>query len=178
MIKANLFTIALSSIVFLLGVSCIEDNTLEIGSVEGYKPVYAESYQTEILFQAPRAMESPGKIYVFGNYLFVNEMQNGVHVINNSDPSNPINTAFIQIPGNVDIAVRDYVLYADNYTDLVAIDVSDMNNPLVCDREVNVFSIQRDYPDMFGVYFECVDKSKGVVTGWIPATIVNPKCSR
>lgn len=178
MIKANLLSSAVVSVVFLFS-ACIEENAYQkIGPVEGYKPVYAESFQQEVLFLAPRTIASPGKIYVFGNYLFVNEMLEGVHVINNTDPSNPINIAYIQIPGNVDIAVRENVLYADNYTDLVAIDMSDVNNPKVCDRETNVFNIMQNYPDMSGVYFECVDRSKGVVTGWIPATIINPKCSR
>ncbi|MDH5475025.1 MAG: hypothetical protein OEX22_04980 [Cyclobacteriaceae bacterium] len=177
MIKANLYISALVLFVLLFG-ACIEENTFGVGSVEGYKPVYADSFQKEVLFLGPRNIESPGKIYVYGNFLFVNELSNGVHVINNSDPSNPINMAYIQIPGNVDIAVRDYVLYADNYTDLVAIDISDLNNPKVCDREMDVFRVHSNYPNMFGIYFECVDESKGVVTGWEPATIIDPKCSR
>ena len=32
-----------------------------------------------------------------------------------SDPADPQNIAFITIPGNVDIAIKENVLYADSY---------------------------------------------------------------
>jgi hypothetical protein len=51
-----------------------------------------------------------------------------IHVINNSNPSRPENVAFIDIPGNMDMAVKGNILYADLYTDLVALDITDPMN--------------------------------------------------
>lgn len=68
-----------------------------------------------------------GKLYIYGNYIFLNEPTKGVHIIDNSNPAAPVNKAFVPIPGNVDIAVRGNYLYADCWADLVVLDVS---NPL------------------------------------------------
>ena len=73
-------------------------------------------------------MEATGKIYIRGNYIFLNEVDKGIHVINNSNPSRPENVAFIDIPGNMDMAVKGNILYADLYTDLVALDITDPMN--------------------------------------------------
>lgn len=40
------------------------------------------------------------------------------------NPSDPINRAFVKIPGNIDLAVRGNILYADLGVDLVAIDIA------------------------------------------------------
>ena len=74
----------------------------------------------DIGIEAPRELKKTGKIYLKGDYILVNEMHQGVHVINYKDPSNPKNLAFVKIPGNVDVAVKENILYADNYMDLVA----------------------------------------------------------
>lgn len=69
-------------------------------------------------------LENPGKIYVRGTYLFINERKEGIHLIDNANPANPRVVSFLNIPGNTDIAVRGNVLYADSYTDLLAFDIS------------------------------------------------------
>jgi hypothetical protein len=55
----------------------------------------------------------------------VNEVNKGIHVIDNSNPSAPKNISFIKIPGNVDLAVKGNYLYADSYTDLAVFNISD-----------------------------------------------------
>jgi hypothetical protein len=81
-----------------------------------------------ILTAAARELKNPGKIYVKGNYVFINEIKEGIHVFDNSNPSAPKAVAFWPIPGNGDMAIRNNVLYADSYTDLVALDIT---NPLI-----------------------------------------------
>lgn len=66
-----------------------------------------------------------GKIYMQGNYIFLNEQGKGIHIIDNSVPSSPRNISFIAIPGNEDIAVSGHTLYADSYSDLVVLDITD-----------------------------------------------------
>src|SRR5688572_15739272 len=67
------------------------------------KPVYASkaTVLSNIRSNNPRPLEAPGKIYILGRYLFVNEIDKGVHIIDNSNPSNPRAVAFVDIPGNI-----------------------------------------------------------------------------
>ncbi len=72
----------------------------------------ADARKIEVL--SPKSLTNPGKIYTYGSTLFINELNAGIHVINNSNPQNPVPLKFIKILGNVDIAVKDNILYADN----------------------------------------------------------------
>jgi hypothetical protein len=74
--------------------------------------------------QGARAVENPGKIYYKAPYIYINERYKGVHIINNSDPQNPVTESFILAPGCIDIAVKGTILYMDNAVDLVAFDLS------------------------------------------------------
>lgn len=128
--KKNAFLllfITLSSFAFFQG--CIKDNCSRTYHYTYYQPVYKTTAQvrSNIRSNAPRPIERPGKIYVRGSYIFLNEIDKGIHIIDNSNPSAPVAKAFIDIPGNMDIAVKGNTLYADLYTDMVALDIS---NPL------------------------------------------------
>jgi hypothetical protein len=107
----------------------------------GWEPVtfsmsdVIDSIKTE----APIALENPGKIYFKDDYIYVNEVKRGVHVIDNSNPASPKNIAFIRIPGNYDIAIRNNTLYADSYIDLVALDISNPQNVTISKRVEKVF---------------------------------------
>jgi hypothetical protein len=57
----------------------------------------------------------------------LNEIDKGIHILDNSNPANPKNVAFVDIPGNMDLAVKGNMLYADLYTDLLTLDIT---NPL------------------------------------------------
>ncbi|MEI9810605.1 MAG: hypothetical protein WDO16_23555 [Bacteroidota bacterium] len=87
--------------------------------------------RANIKSNAPKEIVKTGKLYIFGHYIFLNEIDKGIHVINNANPASPQQVAFIDIPGNLDIAVKGNTLYADLYTDLVAIDISDPSHAVV-----------------------------------------------
>ncbi len=89
---------------------------------------------------SPQPLVKPGKIYTKDGYLFINELKEGIHVIDNRDPSSPKQLAFINIPGNGDIAVRDQFLYADSYMDLVTFDISNLTDIHEVARVQNVFT--------------------------------------
>ncbi|HET9434503.1 MAG TPA: hypothetical protein VFO37_12140, partial [Chitinophagaceae bacterium] len=114
----------------LLFSACIKDRCTQEHTYSYYLAVYKTKTEVRanIGSNAPREVETTGKIYVRGNYIFLNEMDKGIHVINNANPSKPENVAFIDIPGNMDMAVRGNMLYADLYTDLVALDITDPLN--------------------------------------------------
>jgi len=105
----------------------------------------------------------PGKIYFKDQYMYINEYQKGIHVVDLSDPENPNPIAFIEIPGNVDMAIRNDVLYADSYIDLLLIDIS---NPLL-PKELKRFEELFEYviPPYDPEYpLDEIDEEKGVIT--------------
>ena len=145
---------------------------------EGYRPIYSSQNEIrQVTTEAPRALRKPGKIYVRGNYLFINEQGKGLHLIDNADPRVPRKLSFIKIPGNVDIAVKGNLLYADNGRDFVVLNIADPTNVQLVKRIENAFPIQ-SFPPYIQTYFECVDESKGVVIGWEKAKMNRPKCYR
>lgn len=118
------------------------DNCEETRTFKTYKQVTIAQNEIRqaVKTEASKMLVNPGKIYVKGNYLFINEIKKGLHVIDNSNPSAPKIIAFITIPGNGDMAVKDNILYADSYTDLVAINISDPTNVKEVGRVENVFT--------------------------------------
>lgn len=100
----------------------------------------AVEVRSQVKVQAPADLEQPGKIYIKDQYLFINEIKKGIHVIDNSNPSNPRHISFISIPGNGDMAVKDHILYADSYMDLVAIDISNPAQAYEAGRKQEAFT--------------------------------------
>lgn len=92
-----------------------------------YTPNYATLTEVRANMKSSpvRALKNPGKIYIYGDYIFLNEVDEGIHIFDNSQPSAPKRISFIPIPGNADIAVTGNTLYADSYSDLVTFDISD-----------------------------------------------------
>lgn len=107
----------------------------------------------------PVALVNPGKIYLKGNYVYVVEAFKGIHVINNTDATNPVNEKFITLPGIVDLSIKDHVLYADNAVDLVAVDVSDLSNVKVVSRIKDVFP-ELSHPEWGGIPWEYMRQNR------------------
>jgi len=123
---------------FLLLQSCVDP--VESEPETEYEPVLMSRNDLDksIKLLPPQALKNTGKIYYRYPLLFINEKYEGVHIFNNADPTNPTNIGFIQIKGNVDIAIKDHVIYADNTVDLVALHY-DGNTVEVLERNKNVF---------------------------------------
>lgn len=104
-----------------------------------FKPVLMKRQVLENSYRVkdPRDIRSAHKIYVQDSLLLVLEQYEGIHLIDNSDPSNPLRRGFLHLPGTQDIAMKDHYLYADNAVDLVTIDLSKWPPPLI-DRDRNV----------------------------------------
>ncbi len=139
-----------------------------------YQPIYASPAElARIESQPGRALRRPGKIYVKDNYLFVNDLGEGIHIIDNSDPASPRKVSFLRILANYDMAVKGSYLYADNASDLVVLDIRDPLNIKVVKRIEKAIP-QSDYPPYANVWFECVDKGKGAVVGWEKVNVSSP----
>ncbi len=160
---------------------CVTDPASEPDfETTGMKPIYltGEAWDA-ITVQEAQPIKDLGKIYYKDQHIFVNEVNKGIHVIDNTDPYNPLPIKFIKIWGSKDIAIKGNILYADNITDLVAIDISDLNNIVVTKRVPELYGLeQSSYPENYEGYFECVDATKGTVVGWEEADLMNPKCLR
>jgi len=154
----------LFSILGLALTSC-EDKRLQ--SYLANVPIYL-SYENlrssfEVSTEAP--LEKPGKISFYGSYMYINEYQKGIHVADLSDPSQPELVAFIEVPGNVDLAIRNNLLYAESYVDLLVIDISNPEQPVLNTRVEDLFEYiippyDYDYP------LEEIDQEKGVITAY------------
>lgn len=107
---------------------CLKDYTVR--QVTYYKPLFKTTAEVRADIKSGDAevLAYPGKLVYKDGFVYLNELMKGVHVIDMRNPAQPVNKAFIKIPGSVDIAVRGNILYADMYTDLVAIDITDPNN--------------------------------------------------
>jgi len=126
--------------------SCLKDECTGTQYFVKQEAVWvAESnFRTDFKAEEARALKNPGKIYAYGNYIFINERYEGIHIINNSDNGNPQKISFIPITGNVDMAVKEGILYADNVTDLLAIDISNPIAPKLLNRTEKIFDKQND----------------------------------
>lgn len=148
----------------LLLPGCLKDRVSE--HYQYVAPVY--SLKSTVLAQIngdpAQTVSQAGQLYVKGSYIYLNDMNKGIHVIDNSDPSHPVQTAFLNIPGNENIGIRNNILYADMYGDLLAIDISDVHHAKILSVLWGFFT-SRSY----GV------DSNYVVTSWaIRDTVIRP----
>ncbi len=140
---------------------CLRDTCNSTRTYTRFDPVYKtpEQCRVDVKAEGPRALKQPGKMYYIGNYLLINELHEGIHVIDNSDPAKPTPIAFWSIPGNVDMSVRGNYLYADQYIDLLSIDISDIQNPQLVCRKQEVFQLHG------------FDPSRGYLVDYVQSTI-------
>ena len=116
-----------------------------------YTPVYMDraAMENAVKIEAAQPLSSTGKIYIYGQYILVNEKFKGIHVIDNSNPSAPKNIAFLHIDGCIDMAMKNNVLYADNAVDLLALKTADnFASVQVTERIRNIFP-ETESPDRY-----------------------------
>jgi len=142
--------------------SCVKDNITRSYTYSYYLPVYKTTAEVRanIRSNTPQEVVNPGKIVLLGNYIFLNEVDKGIHIIDNHDPASPRNVAFIDIPGNMDLALKGNTLYADLYTDLVTLDISNPLNVVVKKYNEGVFPY-RSYGNGF------YNDSSKVIVNWL-----------
>ena len=131
----------------------------------------------------PRSTVNAGKIYTVGNLIYQVEQDSGIHVINYANPSSPQKLGFIKSFLCKEVSVKNGLIYTNNFSDLVVIDASDLNNVRELSRTVAVFpDLALQYPPkpdpVTTIYFECPDPKKGIIISWQKKTIDNAKCWR
>jgi hypothetical protein len=111
-----------------------------------------------------------GKICSYNGYLYVSERGKGIHIINNTDPSNPTIVGFIELTGSYDLFIYNRVLYADAFIDLVCFDITSPADPKLKGRLENAFpEILPPIENNFGYdYALCQEgiANNGIIVGW------------
>jgi hypothetical protein len=140
-----------------------------------HEPVYLswDEFRSSVEVLPPRKIMKRGKIYVKDSYLYVNEPNKGIHVVDNSDPNKPVQKCFISIPGNIDLAIKGSFLYADSYVDMLVFALTINPEDIVMIRRIeDVFEYnpRQNTPFSGGearrFWPGPTDKDEGVVVGW------------
>lgn len=130
------------SVLALLTTGCFQFVDFTEPKLESaYDPILMSRKQleTSVVKKEAQPIIKPGKLYRYGQYILINEQFAGVHLINNQDPRSPQNIGFIQVPGSVDFAVKNNIMYVDNAVDLVSIDLTNLNAVQITKRIKDAF---------------------------------------
>ena len=158
------------------------DNSLDIDlvTVEALAPIYTQIEVGDLVSEDIRPFGEIGQTDYYKDYILIIEEEMGIHVIDNSDTNNPIKTAFLNLPGISDFNLSEDYLVASLANHIVTVEIIDFQNSSITSM------IEQQSPNGFGSFpnmefngkFECVDLSKGIVSGWELKMVVNPKCQR
>ncbi len=151
----------------------------EMVDVAYYVPQYETTTQlaAKVSVDPPKDYAEAGKIVTYQNYIFINRPNEGVHVVDNSNPAAPVNLHFINIPGSLDLSIIDDHLYSDMFSALVVFNISDVTQPdLIEDFTVEDVFYYNPYHtlerfsnttnDYTYSHYESIDDSRGIVTSW------------
>jgi hypothetical protein len=163
-----MYNICLTGILTFLLSGCMKDKITRTYKIS--TPIYEvlSEFRESIRSQPAEPVTTAGKITVHGRYIYLSEPNQGIHIIDNSNPASPKNVSFINIPGNQDMAITGNTLYADAYGDLVTFDISDPQHVIAKNFAANVFPDHTIY--YLGTAFvagNSIDPSTiNVIIGW------------
>jgi hypothetical protein len=135
----------------ILTVSCIWHTEDNFSSTSQYEAVIMnrQDFENTVGTFASQDIIKSGKIYIFENLLFISEVNDGFHVFNYQDPTNPVPIKYIKAPGATDLAIRNGILYINQATDLITLKFNEQTLSFdLMHRNKNVFP-QKISPDGF-----------------------------
>lgn len=155
--------------------SCTPDDVV----TDGLAPIYGsfDDFST-LKTEAAKPYDNLGKIVTSGNYIYINEINKGIHVINNTNPANPVIEYFWNIIGNREFTINDGVLYADNGKHLLVIDISNPGSIALIKviRDQYEVELKEEYPLDYTGWFDCYKPEQGLLLGWETKELTNPIC--
>jgi hypothetical protein len=157
----------------LLALTSCSDTVTETVTYKINEPVFMSNsaFRASVkVSQVPEAIKKHGKICFYEGYLYISEAEKGIHIIDNRNPSSPKNIGFIEVIGNADLSIRNNLLYADSYVDLVWFDVSNPALPVLKGRLEDIFpkalpGVENNYAFDYEMCFN-QETDKGIVVGW------------
>ena len=102
------------SILFVLAIIlCWSCDNSEFITVNVATPVIMTKadFRNSVEILSPQVIDESGKIYTYGDYIFINDRFQGILIIDNTNPQEPEEKAYIKIPGNIDISIKNNYLY-------------------------------------------------------------------
>ncbi|WP_047551620.1 hypothetical protein [Psychroserpens sp. Hel_I_66] len=138
-----------------------------------YEPVTmqrSDFMTTTSLQTSPEMIVNSGKIYVKDNFIFINERNKGFHIIDNTDPTNPQNIAFLNVLGSSDLTIKGNAIYVNNATDLLAISLNLQEGTMQITKRVPNAFPQISSP--FGNEYYGVNEDE-IVVDWILNETIN-----
>jgi hypothetical protein len=142
----NTFCFLLMITFFSLAFMSCDNEDYEIINVATPVTMTLSELRNSVKILPPQKINKSGKIYVYEEFVFINDMEKGIHIIDNTIPTAPKKISFLKILGNTDIAVKDEMLFADSYTDLVVFDISNIRKIVEKNRLIDVFPYYYVYP--------------------------------
>lgn len=130
------------------------DPSISIDSYSRYEPVIMtrEDLENSIKIMDNQSIEESSKIYIIGDYIFVNDKRRGFHIFDNVNPENPKKEKFLNIPGATDISIRDGVLFVNQATDLVVLTMDFSSYSIQENKRIkNIFP---NFPSPDGFYHQ------------------------
>ncbi len=146
------------------------DNSLDIDAplITALAPIYVQLEIGDLVSEDPRLYGTVGQTEYYGNYLLITEKETGIHIVDNSNLDAPVNIAFLNLPGISSFILKDGFLIASLANHIFTIEIIDTENSTITSivDQASPNGIG-SYPNMdFDGKFECVDLSKGIVSGW------------
>lgn len=137
--KTIIFRLILLLIPAILFNGC-QDKCFYYANVDYYEPILQPLSDIKTSFGVDEDYEigKPGNIYSYNNYLLVSEKTEGIHILDNTNPANPIPLKFIKLKGNTNFSIVNDILLADNGPDLLSIDISNLKDIKLVKRLENV----------------------------------------
>ena len=138
------------------------------------EPVFMNSSEFRSLVKVsnkPHTLSNYGKICFYDGYLYISEPGKGIHILDNRNPASPKVSGYIELLGNFDLAIRNNLLYADSYIDLVWFDISNPAQPQLKGRLEEAFPealpvIENEYGFDYSLCHSEEGKKKGIIVGW------------
>jgi hypothetical protein len=145
--------------------------------VDGFAPVYIDFDVTKIKNEKPKPLISGTNFILYKTLIFLIEKNEGIHIVDNSNPALPNFISFIALPSVQHLTAAEDVLYINYGKDLVLVDISNINNVKFLSSVKGFFSTdQEEVPQDYAGYFECVDDKKGIIKSWEKKKLTNPRC--
>lgn len=102
-------------------------------------------FEKSIALQKSQPVIKSGKIYIFEDLMFVNDVNKGFHVYDYKDPKKPVKIFFINAPGATDLLIKNNIIYINQAVDLVTLTFDRATEKLnVVNRISNTFPQKND----------------------------------
>ncbi len=154
---------------------------LDLTPVSALAPIYVKLEVGDVVSENVRETTNIGQIVFYKSYILILESNTGIHVIDNEDVLIPAYINFLNLPGLTSFHVKDdsiIALFANHIINISIIDIQNSMITAILELEPSPNGTGNHPNDQnYSGKFECVDLSKGIVTGWEMKNIIDPRCS-